>query len=526
MKDRITSSNEVQADAISVKNLDKGEFLIKSSHLTDTAYRLHFGSNEAMSHCDCPDWVQTLLPCKHFVAVMREFKEWTWAKFPEEYKSSPYLTLDRTVLFNSSEMGEHEPNTSDESQSANQISHFFDLPEVKSTFRSKAASCRELLKEIKSLTYTTYDEEAMSDLYDTLNEAYSKLKLAAIDDNGLLLENSTDIQVIRKEKLRATTSENSCKSIKTLNIPLRKGKRSAYTGRIGAHADIMRKSARLDIQNKVKPEPSNNVVEEPVLEDVIYEEMFDIPYHSSLVNLKKEEEEQKGVGRECPKNWGNSTMSQSTETINNDENNKVDNVTETSEDESENDKNNNVSVTGTVPLHFVHREDVQRNLILSDQEERIIMKNEMLTDESINLAQNHLHEAFPSNSGLQDTAIGATQTFNVVSGNFIQILHDGNLHWVCTSNISFDSPTDVSDINVYDSYNHGYITKMTKRQMATFMFVELPEMNTYIKSVQQQPNGVDCGVFAIAFAAALAFGDDPKERDSMSRRCAVIYVIA
>ena len=67
---------------------------------------------------------------------------------------------------------------------------------------------------------------------------------------------------------------------------------------------------------------------------------------------------------------------------------------------------------------------------------------------------------------------------------------------------------------------------MTKRQMATFMFVELPEMNTYIKSVQQQPNGVDCGVFAIAFAAALAFGDDPKERDSMSRRCAVIYVIA
>ena len=288
----------------------------------------------------------------------------------------------------------------------------------------------------------------------------------------------------------------------------------------------MRKSARLDIQNKVKPEPSNNVVEEPVLEDVIYEEMCDIPYHSSLVNLKKEEEEQKGVGRECPKNWGNSTMSQSTETINNDENNKVDNVTETSEDESENDKNNNVSVTGTVPPHFVHREDVRRNLILSDQEERIIMKNEMLTDESINLAQNHLHEAFPSISGLQDTAIGATQTFNVVSGNFIQILHDGNLHWVCTSNISFDSATDVSDINVYDSYNHGYITKMTKRQMATFMFVELPEMNTYIKSVQQQPNGVDCGVFAIAFATALAFGDDSKERDSMSRRCAVIYVIA
>ena len=221
-----------------------------------------------MPHCDCLDWAQTL-PCKHFVAVMREFKGWTWGKFSEEYKSSPYLTLDRSVLFNSSEMDEDEPNTFDESQSSNQISHFFDLPEAKSTFRSKAASCRELLKEIKSLTYTTYDEEAMSDLYDTLNEAYSKLKLAAVDDNGLLLENGTDIQVIRKEKLRVTTSENSSKSITTLNIPLRKGKRSAYTGRIGAHADVIKKSAKLDIQNKVKPEASNNVVEEPVLEDVI-----------------------------------------------------------------------------------------------------------------------------------------------------------------------------------------------------------------------------------------------------------------
>ena len=161
-------SNEVQADAISVKNLDKGEFLIKSSHLTDTAYRLHIGRNEALPHCDCPDWAQTLLPCKHFVAVMREFKEWTWI-----------------CVVSVMGMGEDEPNTLDESQSANQISHFFDFPEAKSTFRSKAALCRELLKEIKSAhIYTTYDEEAMSDLYGTLNEAYSKLKLAAVDDNG------------------------------------------------------------------------------------------------------------------------------------------------------------------------------------------------------------------------------------------------------------------------------------------------------------------------------------------------------
>ena len=70
-------------------------------------------------------------------------------------------------------------------------------------------------------------------------------------------------------------------------------------------------------------------------------------------------------------------------------------MTETGEDESENDKNNNVSVTGTVPPHFVHREDVRYNLIFSGREQRIIMKNEMLTDESINLNPKPLARGIP-----------------------------------------------------------------------------------------------------------------------------------
>ena len=105
-------------------------------------------------------------------------------------------------------------------------------------------------------------------------------------------------------------------------------------------------------------------------------------------------------------------------------------MTETGEDESENDKNNNVSVTGTVSPHFVHREDVRCNLILSDREERIIMKNEMLTDKSINLAQNHLHEAFPFISGLQDTATGATLTLSVaiLYKSFMMEIYIGFVH--------------------------------------------------------------------------------------------------
>lgn len=51
-----------------------------------------------------------MLPCKHFVAVMRDIKDWSWSKFPESYRCSPYLTLDEIVNPKTTE--EHEASTS------------------------------------------------------------------------------------------------------------------------------------------------------------------------------------------------------------------------------------------------------------------------------------------------------------------------------------------------------------------------------------------------------------------------------
>ena len=51
-----------------------------------------------------------MLPCKHFVAVMRDIKDWSWSKFPESYRCSPYLTLDEIV--NPKPPEEHEGTTS------------------------------------------------------------------------------------------------------------------------------------------------------------------------------------------------------------------------------------------------------------------------------------------------------------------------------------------------------------------------------------------------------------------------------
>ena len=75
---------------------------------------------------------------------------------------------------------------------------------------------------------------------------------------------------------------------------------------------------------------------------------------------------------------------------------------------------------------------VNRNLKFTNEERNILLQERMLSDESINLAQNLLKEQFPKISGFQDTVIGKTQSFDIVitNENFIQLLHVGSLHWV------------------------------------------------------------------------------------------------
>ena len=42
------------------------------------------------------------------------------------------------------------------------------------------------------------------------------------------------------------------------------------------------------------------------------------------------------------------------------------------------------------------------------------------------------------------------------------------------------------------------------------LYCRIPEIKVLIKSVQQKTNYVNCGIFAIAFAASLAFGYRPE----------------
>ena len=139
-----------------------------------------------------------------------------------------------------------------------------------------------------------------------------------------------------------------------------------------------------------------------------------------------------------------------------------------------------------------------------------IINNKMPSGESIDLAQQLLKKQFLIFGGLQDIALSEHYGLDVVKKDkpFIQVLYNGSAHWICV----FNSDRNRSENNtcyILDSLSRGKITKNVEKKICALLLCKEPVIKVVINSVQQQANGVDCGVFAIAYATSLAFGENP-----------------
>ena len=105
--------------------------------------------------------------------------------------------------------------------------------------------------------------------------------------------------------------------------------------------------------------------------------------------------------------------------------------------------------------------------------------------------------------GFQRPTLGRVRNFDVVSSEFVQILHTGNSHWVCISSVGCLP----GHVNLYDSLYDSVLRQEIEEQANDLLGGRLEALNPM--PVQQQRNGSDCGVFAIAFSTCLVFGEDP-----------------
>ena len=99
-------------------------------------------------------------------------------------------------------------------------------------------------------------------------------------------------------------------------------------------------------------------------------------------------------------------------------------------------------------------------------------------------------------NGLQDPVLGQWLNFAICRNiPFVQILHDGNLHWVAISTYGCNP----GEVFLMDSLFNGCIVDHTKRQICSIMNYEQDVLKIIALPVQQQSNGVDCGVLVTAF---------------------------
>lgn len=119
-------------------------------------------------------------------------------------------------------------------------------------------------------------------------------------------------------------------------------------------------------------------------------------------------------------------------------------------------------------------------------------------------AQTLLMNINESVKGFQRTTLGPCRQFDIILGDFVQILHVNNNHWVCISSINCHP----GYVNLLDSLTNDVVSQEVKDLARNILGPSY--QGVHILPVQQQLNLSDCGVFAIAFATCLVYAQNPQ----------------
>lgn len=132
-------------------------------------------------------------------------------------------------------------------------------------------------------------------------------------------------------------------------------------------------------------------------------------------------------------------------------------------------------------------------------------KHQWLDDAIITASQSILKQQFPQVNGLQPPILGESLSMEPQPHGFVQIVCIRGNHWICLSTMRCQPST----VYVYDSL-HGKLDAHTKKVVADLMQSKENQIEVRYADVQRQSGASDCGLFALAFATTLYFGDNPE----------------
>ena len=92
-----------------------------------------------------------------------------------------------------------------------------------------------------------------------------------------------------------------------------------------------------------------------------------------------------------------------------------------------------------------------------------------------------------------------------MSGEYVQVIHNGFGHWLTITNIGAESDAEVM---VYDSL-YPSIGTFVQRQIAALLHTEQKKIKVNTTNMQIQPGNCDCGLFALTTATSPINGTLP-----------------
>ena len=170
--ERLTSAGSIKDEHVTLDENCEKTFLMKSSNVNDI-YIVYLGNESSFLSCTCADWRKSLLSCKHMLSVIiKGVQGASWNSLSQKYRISPFFQLDKEVIFS-----QHEPERewdaeiNEESKEEGLEGNILlkEIPKKCYPKRSKTTACRELLNQIKNLTFVVYDNDALDQLYESLS---------------------------------------------------------------------------------------------------------------------------------------------------------------------------------------------------------------------------------------------------------------------------------------------------------------------------------------------------------------------
>ena len=138
-------------------------------------------------------------------------------------------------------------------------------------------------------------------------------------------------------------------------------------------------------------------------------------------------------------------------------------------------------------------------LTLNDRDS--IIRGERLIDMVINVAQKLLKSSFSNLKGFQSTLLQNKRSSSALELNKIQIIHSHGDHWIVATSVEYDQHLVKVFDSIYDSVDDG-----TKEVILNvFGSSAIPQC----VKIEKQTGVDDCGLYAIANATCVCFGQDP-----------------